>query len=340
MKRVGENFSTRPEVVTAACDWCNVRGDFERSMQLLQKIDQIQPSVDICTRLARLDRRLGHRDESLSQMLRAVKLTNDPSEITNTYQQMAVDLIEDHRYDEALACVQSSSDTPNSRSWQLMARCYEAMGQLDSADECFRQQEASDPPSISQHYMWAKRLDRKDLKDIRRKAQLTFSQPTEFMPEFFMSMAEDQEHKAFDTLRRYRGSMDDAYEFAQLAILSKKQNETQSLNDALNALPSASNDSFGAAFKALARSKDIAAGIAAFDQWVDRQLYDEDAVNWYSLAGRYLLAMGHPREGKAYLIRAVHQPAYEQQNYFLAWRELLKLGENPQALVAPPQTQG
>jgi tetratricopeptide (TPR) repeat protein len=188
--------------------------------------------------------------------------------------------------------------------------------------------------------MWEKRLGRKDVKEIRRKAQLIFTQPSEFMPEFFMSMAEEQEHKAFDTLRRYLGSMDDAYQFAELAILSKKQNEDQSLKDALNAMPSATNDSFGSAFKALAQSKDIAAGIAAFDQWVDRQLYDEDAVDWYSLAGRYLLAMGHTQEGKAYLIHAVRQPAREQQDYYLAWRELLKLGENPQRLLASPATQG
>jgi tetratricopeptide (TPR) repeat protein len=176
------------------------------------------------------------------------------------------------------------------------------------------------------------------VNEIRRKAQLTFAQPTEFMPEFFMAMAEDQEHKAFDTLRRYRGSMDDAYQFAQLAILAKKQHEDASLNDALNAMPSATNDSFGTAFKALAQSKDLTRGIAAFDRWIDRQLYDEDAVDWYSLAGRYLLAMGHAPQGKAYLIRAIRQPAHEAQDYYLAWRELLKLGENPQKLVLSATT--
>jgi len=338
IQRVENDFANRPDVVVAASDWCNTRGDFDRSLKLLHNIDQLEPSVDVCTRLSRLERRLGNRDESLSQMMRAVKLANDPNQTCVAYQQLAVDLIEDRRYDDALSCVQLSSDTPNSRSWQLMARCYEAMGQYDSADECLRQQAAADPPSISQHYMWAKRLGRKDVKDIRRKAQLTFSQPTEFMAEFFMSMAEDQEHKAFDTLRRYRGNMDDAYQFAQLAILAKKQHDDTSLNDALNAMPSASNDSFGAAFKSLAQSKDIAAGVAAFDQWVDRQLYDEDAVDWYSLAGRYLLAMGHVAEGKAYLIRAVRQPAREQQDYYLAWRELLKMGENPQKLMMSPAT--
>jgi tetratricopeptide (TPR) repeat protein len=338
IQRVEEDFANRPDVMVAASDWCNTRGDFDRSLKLLQKTDQIEPSVDVCTRLSRLDRRLGNREQSISEMMRAVKLANDPNQTCNVYQQLAVDLIEDHRYDEALSCVQLSSDTPNSRSWQLMARCYEAMGQYDSADECLRQQVTADPPSISQHYMWAKRLGRKDLKEIRRKAQLTFAQPTEFMPEFFMSMAEDQEHKAYDTLRRYRGSMDDAYEFAQLAILAKQQHEDASLTDALNAMQSATNDSFGTAFKSLAQSKDIAVGIIAFDQWVGRQLYDEDAVDWYSLAGRYLLAMGHAPEGKAYLIRAVRQPAHEAQDYYLAWRELLKIGENPQKLMLSPAT--
>ena len=92
--------------------------------------------------------------------------------------------------------------------------------------------------------------------------------------------------------------------------------------------------------KSLAQAKDLSASIAAFDLWVSRQLYDEDSVDWYSLAGRYLIAMGHPSEGRAFLIRAIRQPAHEQQDYYLAWRELLKMGENPQKLMLPPATQG
>jgi tetratricopeptide (TPR) repeat protein len=339
LQHIETEFSNRPELVLAACEWCNLRGDFDRSLKLLLKIDQIEPSPDVCSRLARLYRHMGQHDEAIAQLMRSIKLGGGNE---NAYQQAAVDLIEDHRFDEALACLEMSADAPTSRIWQLMARCDEAMGRLDDADECLRQQAAGDPPSIAQHYMWAKRLGRNNLKEIRHKAQQAFIQPSELLPEFFMAMTEDQDHKAFDILRRYRGSMDDAFEFAQLAILAKKQNDPASLNDAFNAMATATeNNSFGTALKSLAQAKDLNAALVDFDLWSSRQLYDEDAVDWYSLAGRYLLAAGHPDEAKKYLIRALHQSARERGNFYLAWRELLKMGEKPQELMkSMPTTQG
>lgn len=340
IKRVEEEFSNRPAVVLAACEWCNARGDFQRSLAMLEKIDQVEPSVDVCNSLACLEWRLGRHDDSIAQLLRIPKLSGDPNEITTAYQQAAVDLIEDHRYEEALARVQQSADSPTSRTWQLMARCYEAMGQLDDADQCLRQQAISDPPSVAQHYLWAKRLGRRDLKEIHRKAQQVFAQQTEFMPEFYLRMADDQEPKALDILRRYRGSMDDAFPLAQLAILAKKQNDNQTLADAMSGLSAVGPEaSFGPAFKALAQTNDVSQATAAFDLWISRQLYDESAVDWYSLAGRYLVAAGHPAEGKSYLIRGLHQPAHEQEDYFLTWRELLKMGEDPRKLLGSAAIQ-
>jgi len=62
-------------------------------------------------------------------------------------------------------------------------------------------------------------------------------------------------------------------------------------------------------------------------------------VDWYSLAGRYLVAAGHAQEAKDYLARAIRLTEREKSNYALAWRELVKLGEDPKKLQASPATQ-
>jgi hypothetical protein len=62
-------------------------------------------------------------------------------------------------------------------------------------------------------------------------------------------------------------------------------------------------------------------------------------VDWYSLAGRSLVAAGHAQEAKDYLARAIRLTEREKSNYALAWRELVKPGEDTKKLQAAPTTQ-
>jgi tetratricopeptide (TPR) repeat protein len=339
LARVEGEFANRPAIAIAACDWCNDRGDFARALKLMQNVDRIEPSFEVSNRLAKLQWRLGDRARAIAKLLQAIHMAGD-TDLTMAYQQAAVYLIGEHRFAEALDCVKLSSETPTARTWQLMTRCYEGMGDLEKADECLRQQDLTDPPSIATHYMWAKRLGRSDVKDIRKKAVGVFANTTNYSSEFCMAMAEDQEQKALAVLRQSRNQIVDSYDLAELAILDRKENDLHGLDETLDAMPVASgNASFGQAFKDLAQARDIRAGMAQFDQWTSRQLDDEDTVDWYSMAGRYLVAAGHAEEGKAYLSRALHQPVHERADFFLAWRAALKLGEDPRQMMASPATR-
>ncbi len=340
VQTVEREFSDRPALVMTACDWCNAKGEFERSLKMLQKIDQIEPSGSTCVLISELDRKLGHPDQALAMLTRAVRV-GDSTEPEIAYQLAAVDLIEDHRYSEALASVQMSGDTPTSRTWQLMARCYDDMGQFDSADECFRQQVTADSSYIAEYYLWAIRLNRPDLATIRNKAHLALTQQIAPACEFYIDMADDQESKALRVLRTdFDSGMDDGFHLAQLVILGRKLHDNVAEESGINGMPNAQTHApFGYAFKALVQSKDLAKGIAGFDLWINQQLDDENAVDWYSLAGRYLLAAGHRNEGRAYLIRCLSQPAHDRCNFYLAWRELVKMGDDPQTLLRSPGTQ-
>jgi tetratricopeptide (TPR) repeat protein len=341
LHKVETEFTHRPAVVLTACDWCNVRGDFQRSVDLLTGIDEIEPSVEICNRQAALARKLGRHEDSINLQLRALKLSNDADDTLNTCQQAAVYLIEDHRFAEALSCIQISSDTPSVRSWQLSARCYEGMGQLEDADACRRQEDALDATTTVGHYLWAWRFGRADVRQLHAKVLAGLNaQPDDFASRFFLALADDQEHKALDTLRSNRASITDPYALAQLIILAKKQNDAEAFADALTSLSQVPMDeSFARAFGTFARAHDPASAMVGFDRWINLQLDVENAVDWYSLAGRYLVAAGHAQEAKDYLARAIRLTEREKSNYALAWRELVKLGEDPRKLQASPATQ-
>jgi tetratricopeptide (TPR) repeat protein len=216
-----------------------------------------------------------------------------------------------------------------------MARCYEAMDRPEDADECMRQQSLNEPQALVQYYLWAKRLERRDAGAIHKKAVLALLPSDSCRPSFFLAMADDQERKAMDLVWRDFDKLDDAYDVAQELILARKLKENSILTKSLELLKSTDvqNGRFGVALRELALSGDLPAGIAAFDAWAGRQLEDEDSMDWYSLAGRYLVAAGHADEGKAYLIKAIHLSPHERCNYFLAWRELQKMGMNPKQLM-------
>ena len=343
VKRVETEFADRPGLLRVACDWCNQLGDFDRSLDLLNKLNPLEPSARNYSLTARILHRLGRRDEAVTCILRGTQVTDNSGSPEELCYQAANYLIEDQHYADALNCIQQASDgySPQSpASWQMMARCYEAMGQFDDADECFRQLEVTYPTGIGQHYLWAKRLGRHDANDLRRKAVAYAHQPGDFVNDAYaVCIANDQEKKALSLLRQNAGT--DPLDLAQVVVLATKLNNKAARNNAMGQFNNGYgvDRSFGLAFKTLVESKDLAPAMAAFDSWADHQLYDDDAMDWYSLTGRYLVAAGHAAEGKAYLIRAIRQTARERENYYLAWRELLQLGEDPKALLAGAATK-
>jgi tetratricopeptide (TPR) repeat protein len=341
LAQVESEFINRPEVVLAGCDWCNARGDFNRSFDLVNKVDAIEPSVEVCNRQAALSRKLGRHEDSITEQLRALRLSNEAEDTQNTCQQAAVYLIEDHRFTEALSCVQASADTPSARSLQLAARCYEGMGQLEDANECLRQVSAQFPTGTREQYFWARRLGRRDALQLHAKlVALVNAQPDDFMSRFYLALADDEDQKALDVLTRARASVSDAFSLAQLVILAKQQHDRDALAGAMTAIKQATlEDSFGGAFSDMVSARDTSAALPAFDRWVELQLDMENAVDWYSLAGRYLIAAGHAQEGRGYLAKAIRRPEREKINYALAWRAMVKLGEDPQKLIASPATQ-
>jgi tetratricopeptide (TPR) repeat protein len=336
MARVQTEFADRPAVMLAACDWCEQRGDFQRSLNLLQRIDSIEPNGEVCERLAKTVRHLGRHEEAIADLMRGITLASGPSPDNGSlYQRAACYLIDDGRYDDALAAIQMSADAPTPRVWQLMARCYEAAGRLEDADECLRQQALADPAASVQYYLWARRLDRRDANGIRCKAAAAVAQPGDSIePAFYLNLADDREARAVDVLTKNFDKLSDAFDFAQVMILAKKQGNSALFSRATAAMKTRnlSNFEFGDQLKLLAAAADLPAGMSVFDDWANRQLDDENAVDWYSLAGRYLVAAGHVAEGKAYLARAVRCTPRERENYYLAWRELKKMGEDPRRL--------
>jgi tetratricopeptide (TPR) repeat protein len=340
LKAVENEFCNRPSVMESACSWCESLGDFPRSFKLLQQVDQIEPSSEVCDRLAKTAHHLGRHSEAIDYLLRGVALAaDDTSDAGSLYQRAANYLIQDHRYTDALQCIQISSDTPTPRTWSLLARCYEAMGRIEDADECFRLQAASNQQSYTQYYLWAKRLGRKDANDIRRKALVALTTDN-LWPQFYLDLADDQDRRAMEFLHEKMTDPTDAFATAQLLILAKKLGKTNVFNSAVDVLNQVGfdNSSFGAALKALVESKDLSDGMAGFDAWANRQLEDEYQMDWYSLAGRYLVAAGHLNEGKQYLVRAIRLSPHERENYYLAWRELQKMGENPRQLASRSTT--
>jgi tetratricopeptide (TPR) repeat protein len=325
-------------VLESACDWCDDRGDFPRSLSLLVKIDRIEPAGGVCERMAKTLHRLDRDSEAIATLMRGVSLLGDADEVdpATLYQVAACYCIDDHRFTDALACIQLSDASPTPRVWQLMARCYEAMGKLEDAEQCMRQQATNSPEDMVDYYLWAKRLGRKDTAGVRQKALAAIGPHNDsIFPSVCMSLAEDQEHKALELLRSFPDALGDAFGSAQLLILATKHSDKDLAKHAAESL----SDPFGLALKSLASAKDIGTAAREFDEWVHRQLDDENAVDWYSLAGRYLLAAGHVEQGKTFLIKAIRCSAREQPNYFLAWRELQKLGEDPRQLMSVSTSQ-
>jgi tetratricopeptide (TPR) repeat protein len=274
--------------------------------------------------------------------MRAIQMADDSTPTYDMLHQAADYLIDDHQFDAAISLIQQSAgNSPQMpQVYQMLARCYEAMGQLDDADECFRQQDMAFPAFVGQHYLWAKRLGRHDANELRRKAVAYVRQPSDTVnlaPA--VSVANDLDQKAMSLLRQ--SSSVDALDLAQLVVLSTKLNNKQNRAWAIGQIGAGYDVDrpFGLAFKALVEARNVEPAVAAFDAWAARQLDDELAVDWYSYAGRYLVAAGHAEQGRAYLIRAIHQRARERESYYFAWRELQKMGDDPKSLLAEAATR-
>jgi tetratricopeptide (TPR) repeat protein len=331
MTQVESEFSDRSTVVAAAVDWADRRADFTRSLKLLRNLDQTNPSSQVCQQIARLCRRLGYRQSAEQYLLRGLAVNSDVSQTLGLNQQRSEYLIDDGKYSDALSCLTASGDTPDARSLQLMARCYEHLGRINEAADCMTQLCVVDPLSIEQYYMWAQRVGRKDVNEIGRKAAAAFAATGDDVDRTaFMRLAQNQDRMALDIMRQHLGNSSNAKEFAQALVLAVKLNDASETSELLKRMPNDGGDDqpgFGIAINALANSDNIDAGVRAFEAWVSRQLDLENAVDWYSLAGRYLVAAGHAAQGRRYLDKALAEAPRERESYFLAWRELKRIAK-------------
>jgi tetratricopeptide (TPR) repeat protein len=332
-------FSERPGVLRISCDWCNQVGDWERSLALLNRLNDLQPSSEVSALTARVLHRQGRTDEAIATALRGTNLSDYSWSYAPLYHMAADFLIEEHRYSDAITCVQRASDSDSNQSPMVlgvMARCYELMGQMDDADECFRQLDLAVPAFIGEHYLWARRVGRHDANALRAKAAAYVHQPNDPIDlGWVVYLVNDQEQRALNQVRGH--GAENMLDAPQTLILATRLHDPVAKKRALDQMSRmyGNSRSFLLAFAALAQATDMRTATAVFDAWMTRQLDEEGPVDWCSLAGRYLVAAGHVAEGKAYLIRAIQQPTREKVNYYLAWRELQKLGDDPQALLKP-----
>ncbi len=341
LTQVEAEFADRPTVVARAADWRQARGQFDRELALLRRLDEIDPAVDTCERLARVCRRTGHAAAAVAYCVRGARLAGDTADepsadgndrAVRLYQLAAAGLIADGDGPAALAMLRRGTDTPNFRSLGLAARCDERMGHLDEAEACLRERTGVAPLSVVAYALWARRLGRPSAADLHEKAAAAVAKPgvgpAARRAAFYLALADGQPRRAVELLQQ--GGTDPA-DWPQVAAVAAALGDAGLARSAIDRsaadTPAADDPDgekgpcpFGRAFAALARSPDAAAAAATFDRWCDRQLDPYWAVDWHGVAGRYLLSTGHPAEGRAELAAALASGATEREEYFLAWQ--------------------
>ncbi len=360
LAEVRAKFADRVTVVRLTSDWAVVRGEYAQALSLLAAIDPSDPSPARCRQLGRLRWRLGRPDGAVADLLRGADEagsgagdgTDDRSGLSL---EAAADLVDLGRPDAALDAVDGSADQATTPAWQLMARCHEAAGRVDDAETCLRMSAAGDPAVRSvDYYLWAKRHGRTNAAALGKAAAAAAPRPADNpLPSALILLADGDPKAAYKQLSRNADNIQFVrvegnriegarpwLGYAELAVAAVATADGRAVDDAFKRAASRQfdDDGFSAAFAALAKADDPAAGAAAFDAWVAHQLDRHDRVDWLSLAGRLMVAAGHKAQGRRYLALAVQTTQYERDEYALAWLALAAGGDDPATLARRPAT--
>jgi tetratricopeptide (TPR) repeat protein len=328
-------FSARPDVIDGVVDICELRGDFDRSAELLRDLSMVAPSSRIYERMARTARHFGHRDEAITCIDRGLRIAptdnNSGANVNQLVLLKARIQADAGLYTDALATLARLEGNNNDNTYlPLEARCYEATGHPDEAETCFRFFGNSSAPTMYQAWFFARRMDRSNADVLKKLATAQGGDQAE--PKVMLLLGDGADAKAMEVLKG-QDQLGYGLQLERLVLAEelKMPNEAKA---AVNQIV-AGNLLLGRAVRQVVDAKDLGVALAAFDRFEADQLNPEELVRYDSAIGRYLIAAGHRDAGVRYLKRALRRPDHEQDGYFLAWLAAGKLGLDPAVLARP-----
>ncbi|MBI4578308.1 MAG: hypothetical protein HY718_01305, partial [Planctomycetes bacterium] len=336
-----KEFANQPDFLEALAEHYRDNGPLVKAEAALKRVIDVAPDVWRYRDLARVYRSLGDTDGYVQTLEKALEQPEMGLAHTRVRVELARHFMDKKEWDTALSYAREAARSYSGDSLECLADCYEAMGDLERAEEWVRKCAERYQQTGYEWFFWCKRTGVGDVEAAARLAKESLEsksgeQSTLAETTGVFLLLSRETAKAVDVFRTDFDRNHNPYTGLHCALLLDESGDHQGCEWTLQAIVER-GERYKSGGEILSQEIDLAhlmqtaiadngkLKIDAVESLIKRA-GDAEGTNLEYFVGRFLELHGEKEHGREFLLRAARSASTNKYNHILACDRLRRQG--------------